>query len=224
MCTCNNVIISTDVWCLCCVLWTSSWHSSSQRHATQPERGKRREATPTYTWPHPPHACYELVYYHGLCNCRPCCTWASVSVCYLIGRFFPPSGISSPPSIAYQYHKTTFSLLKGKTYYVFYKVWLLIVSNSCYKIWLLIHNYYKVWLLIVIYSCYKLKLLFPAHYRYIANLFTDVPFPTPRRPRVQMQMGPESIVFSLPIRTPLPMGWVIGTCTYRGVSNRYMYI
>lgn len=44
-------------------------------------------------------------------------------------------------------------------------------------------------------------------FRYIANLFTDVPFPTPRRPRVQLQIGPESIVFSLPIRTPLPMGY-----------------
>lgn len=52
--------------------------------------------------------------------------------------------------------------------------------------------------------------------RYIANLIFDVPFPTSLRPRVQMQIGPEKIVFSLPVRTPLPMGvsthWTLLTC------------
>ena len=41
--------------------------------------------------------------------------------------------------------------------------------------------------------------------RYVGNLMTSVPFPTFMRPRVQMQIGNEKIVFSLPVQTPLPL-------------------
>ena len=34
---------------------------------------------------------------------------------------------------------------------------------------------------------------------------TSVPFPTFVRPRVQMQIGNENIIFSLPVQTPLPL-------------------
>ena len=46
------------------------------------------------------------------------------------------------------------------------------------------------------------------HYRYIGNLMLEVPFPSMMRPRVQMQIGNEMILFSLPVQTPLPLRWV----------------
>eukprot|EP00117_Sycon_ciliatum_P047411 scpid14244/ scgid0969/ C-myc promoter-binding protein; DENN domain-containing protein 4A len=41
--------------------------------------------------------------------------------------------------------------------------------------------------------------------RYISNFMSDVPFPSPKRPTVLMQLGNESIVLSQPVKTPLPM-------------------
>ncbi|CAI8047300.1 C-myc promoter-binding protein [Geodia barretti] len=41
--------------------------------------------------------------------------------------------------------------------------------------------------------------------RYIGNLMLDAPFPTMERPRVQLFIGCEQIVFSLPVQTPLPL-------------------
>ncbi|XP_019856639.1 PREDICTED: C-myc promoter-binding protein-like isoform X2 [Amphimedon queenslandica] len=52
--------------------------------------------------------------------------------------------------------------------------------------------------------------------RYVANLMFHVPFPSVERPRVLLLIGPETIVFSLPVQTPLPMGisahWTLLSC------------
>lgn len=56
------------------------------------------------------------------------------------------------------------------------------------------------------------------NYRYVANLMFHVPFPTVERPRVLLLIGPETIVFSLPVQTPLPMRYMAYHVIYFFVS------
>eukprot|EP00117_Sycon_ciliatum_P018296 scpid16412/ scgid3295/ C-myc promoter-binding protein; DENN domain-containing protein 4A len=41
--------------------------------------------------------------------------------------------------------------------------------------------------------------------RYISNFMIDVPFPSSSRPRVLIQLGPESVLLSQPVKTALPL-------------------
>ena len=107
------------------------------------------------------------------------------------------SEISYLPCIDSQYHRTTHFHSRGQ-YITIFNIVIIIVIIIIVVVVIIIVVVIVIIIIVVVVVI-----------RYIANLFTDVPFPTPRRPRVQMQIGPESIVFSLPIRTPLPMGYDI---------------
>lgn len=56
--------------------------------------------------------------------------------------------------------------------------------------------------------------------RYVGNLMNSVPLPTFIRPRVQMQLGNETIIFSLPVQTPLPLRLV---CVVRLILFSFIY-
>ena len=127
----------------------------------------------------PEEVCF-LSSLHSLCeSCfsfRNPCTWISASACSLTGLSSLPSKLSSLLSTASLYPETAPYRWKGKL-------------PPFLPLPLPLHP-----LITLLVGC-----------RFVGNLMLEVPFPTLVRPRIQMHIGSESIVFSLPVQTPLPL-------------------